>query len=235
MKTKKVIYVILLCISISFIAFVYNSFNGNPITKFAGKIVVKKYLKETYPSEEFRVDSGSYSFKFGEYSYPVFIIGSGANIEYPYVNVRGTFMPKVSFDGIHISKLDTTLNESLSIDASSEIYDFLLNEINIIKAVEVSTNVLKGDLPSDATWSKDLNIPISLHIIIDSSNENEDEFIDTCKKIQDALNSYNYSKVNVNGNVLGKDLGSKDKYGYVKFAISFNKTDDISRKKISKF
>jgi len=252
MSKKKIIYSIILVILISFILLIFNAFNGNPISKFVGKKVAAKYLEETYPNEEFRLESGEYNFKFSEYNYPVYKIGedpfayvessNGEDKEKELqsmnysISVTGFLRPRVRYDEIRSARRDEILCKTLSYQASLEIEELLKSEIPNLVNVWGSVEVIKGQLPSDTSWSKDiiLDEPIYIDITLDSSNETAEDCVNTCIKIQQILaeNNYNYSGVNINGNGFDKDLGDKDEYGYVKYALSFGMDDEILLKDV---
>ncbi len=256
MKKKKIIYSLILIILVGFILTCYNAFNGNPISSFIGKQVVTKYLKTTYPDEEFRVEPGTYSFKFTEYSYevikigedPYAVISNGSDdlekeklsqgLNY-YVTVKGTFNQKIRYDGVRYARLDEKLSMKLSEEASSEILLSLQQLLSNLKAVEANVEVIKFSMNENTSWSKDLNLdePISLHLVTDATNQTADEALADGIKIQQLLKElgYAYSTVTINGNAFDKDLGTKDEYGYVKYSYSFTPDTSLSVKDIDTF
>ena len=75
MKIKKWIYVILLILLIVPILFLYQAYNGNPVTKYFSKAALKSFLAETYPDHEYHIRNDFYNFKIGGYTYEVVQIG----------------------------------------------------------------------------------------------------------------------------------------------------------------
>lgn len=256
MNKKKILYSIILIILIGFILTCYNAFNGNPISNLLGKHLVENYLKETYPNEEFRVESGKYNFKFTEYSYDVIKIGEDPyavidpaadaivkekflqGLDY-YVAVEGTFKPRVRYDSIRYARLDENLSRKLSEEAASEIFSTLQRDLPNLKAVEATVEIIKFTMEDNTSWSKELNLdePISLHLVTDATNQTAEETLADGIKIQQLLKEYGYtySNVNINGNVFDKELGAKDEYGYVKYAFSFKADTKLSLKDIDTF
>lgn len=256
MKKRKIIYSIILVILIGFILTLYNALNGNPITNFIGKKVAQNYLEETYPGEEFRVETGSYDFKFGEYHYDVIRIGvdpyavidSNADVteqekQYEaldyYITVKGTFKPQIRHDSIRYARLDDKLSQKLSEEASLEIFSTLQRQLPNLKSVEANVEVIKFTMDENTVWSKDLNLdePVTFHMVTDATNQTADEALTDGIKIQKLLKDmgYNYGNVNINGNAFDKELGAKDEYGYVKYAFSFTADTKLSLKDIDTF
>ncbi len=240
LNKKKLFYITLLTIIALFILSAYNAFNGNPITKYMSKKTVERYLKETYPNETIRITEGSYNFKFSSYNFHVLVIGDSDNKEDSpkeyTIDTRGTINPKVRYDEIYYSRIDEELCDRLSKEAAAELSLILNKEIPNIKNLYVLVEVLKGQLPSNTAWSKDLVLakPISLDLVFDSSKENKEDFFKSCESIQKLLasNGYKYSNVNINGNGFDKDLGAKDEFGYVKYAFSFDMKDKLEIKSV---
>lgn len=254
MKKKKMIYIFLLIILVGFILTAYNALNGNPISNIIGKKLVVNYLKENYPDEEFRIESGFYDFKFSEYSYDVIRIGEDPyavidtslndiekqyqSLNY-YVTVKGLFKPRVRYDSIKYARLDEALSQKLSTEASVEVKALLEENLSNLKAVEVNVDVTKFTLDKNTSWSKTLQLdyPIFLHIVTDGTNQSAEDSLIDGEKIQKLLNNngYYYSNVTINANAFDKALGAKDEYGYVKYSYSFTPDTSLSVKDIDTF
>lgn len=67
LNKKKIVYLVILIGIIVFLLGLYNAFNGNPISKAISKVKVEKYIEETYPDKDFKIDEVVYNFKFGTY------------------------------------------------------------------------------------------------------------------------------------------------------------------------
>lgn len=256
MKAKKYFYLLTIAFLVIIILSCYNAFNGNPISNFIGKEVVKDYLKNTYPGEEFRVEKGQYNFKFSEYSYKIIKIGEDPyavidevtsvedkekalqNLDY-YITVKGTVKLKVHTDGVRYCRMDQELSAKLSEEASQELYTLLSEEIPSIKSVDVGIEILKFQLPKDTVWDKGLTktFPIDLFIVLDGTNKSADDCIEDGKKMQIFLrdNNINYTIVNVNANRFNGNLGEKDEFGYVKYGFSFSPEDNLTIKNVEEY
>ncbi|MBU3105611.1 DUF3139 domain-containing protein [Clostridium gasigenes] len=58
---------IILVLIISGTGFIANAFNGNPISKYLDKNEYKKYVEETYPNTDLKVNKAYYNFKDGKF------------------------------------------------------------------------------------------------------------------------------------------------------------------------
>lgn len=234
MKKKKWIYLALIVILLAPLLIFYNAFNGNPASKFFSKQVLKSYLDETYPNEQFNIRNGFYNFKIGGYTYEVVQIGSERDVEF---EVTGFLKPKVTFDGIYYANLDEPLMNKLGNEASGEIMDLLKKEVPEIVNVDVQLEILKGNLDSDAKWSKTVPLekPMYIHITTNAAGKTKKEIAAAMATIQQLLNTndYVYDSVTINGNILdANELPGKDHFGYVKFSGSFTRNETIREKDI---
>lgn len=240
---------------VTFVLFVYNEFNGNPISKYRAEKALQIYLAETYPDKVVRInDKGFYDFKFKEYLFKVTEVGAETteaeevgeeeekipNILDHQFAVSGFIIPKVKLDGIRMAQLDHSLMERLGTEASEEIFQLLDQTVRNIHVVEVTMEVLKGQIENEVSWDKALPLdrPISIFIVLNSSNQETEDVYEAAVLIQQTLNeaNYNYDWVNINANVIN-DTAQKDglENGYVKYGLGFDKGEQIKMKKIKEF
>ena len=225
-----------------FVLYIYNAFNGNPVSKFYSSKVLEQYLEENYSDRDFRIEEGFYNFKFSTYDFNVIEIGNASPNEneprhYGFT-VRGFLKPYVNLDAIYIENLDEPLMGKLSREAESEITNLLKQSVPTVKGIGVSIEVLKGKYDSNTIWNKDLELerPMSLHIVLDSTNSTKEDVFKEAEVIQKVLNenNYTYESVTINGNIIDKPNAEyrKDDTGYVKYSVSFEKDTDINIKDI---
>lgn len=228
-KLKKMFYLFLIVILVVPILFLYNAFNGNPLSKYASKLALKQHLEETYPEEEFTIDGGTYDFKFSEYVFHV----KRDHQDYTF-NVAGFFQPTVTTDGFYQSQLDESLMERLGEEAGKELRE-VLKDIQEIMYIDVYVEVITGTYDESVTWRKDLPLekPMDIFIILDGRNMKKEHLLQVMKQMQTVLNTegYQYGTVTINANI--RELTSaKDDFGYVKYASSFTKEQTITIKDI---
>lgn len=244
MKKRKIVFSVLALLLIGFVLFVYNEFNGNPISKYFATQKLESYLKETYPKKEFRVDPGSYNFKDKVFPYNVIEIGStnsdnSGPKEYRF-EMRGFIKPTVQMDGIYTENLDQDLMAKIGKEAGGEIKTLLSQELKTIISVDVYVEFLKGTFPVDSHWNKSMKFekPVWMHIYLDATNATKEQVFEDVLKLQATLNKhgYEYDSVNINANVIGDPkLSGKDDIGYVKFATSFKKNEVLKLKDVKEF
>lgn len=229
---KKIIYITLVVILIGFVLYAYNEFNGNLVSKYFSEHTLKKYLSEKYPEKELRVNEGTYNFKFKEYAYRVVEIGTvdaeKEPNEYEF-NIRGFIMPKVHWDGIRESMLDQEVMDRLGAEGGTELSKLLKPNVPAVKEVEVHVEVLKGQLDTNASWSKDLPFdrPIQIYILLDANQMNKEEVYQTAQTIQKTLNDEGYTyESNINANQFGR-TGKAAEHGALKYAVYFERDTKI--------
>ncbi|WP_078556228.1 hypothetical protein [Bacillus alkalicellulosilyticus] len=242
MSKKKMVYSIILLFLVGSILFIYNEFNGNPLSKWYAKRTVDNYLAEHYEDKTFRIDEGFYDFKFKEYAFDVIEIGSTSETsntpETYYFTVRGWFKPTVMIDGIYTENLDYEAMERLSQEAASDIQSILLeNNVSSVHSVDVQLEILKGEYSSEQPWSKQMELekPFSMHMFLDVTNREKEQFYEDVKSIQTILNKegYLYDSVTINGNII--EGNRKDESGYVKYYVSFTPETEIEMESIKEF
>lgn len=230
MSKKKLFFVVLLIVLVGFVLYLFNAFNGNPISKYISKVVLEDYLEEEYPDQEFRINEGSYNFKFSEYQYTVNEIGStdtDGNVKEYEFNVRGFFNPTVSWDGVYYENLDQQLADRLSQQAEEEILPLLSSEIDTIHLVDIHIEVLKGKFADDIKWSKELALekPIEVFVQLNSSDQSKEDFLSVAEKVKRILDEqgYEYEYVLFNGSGFDMEGFEEDNGGYLKYSLLVEK------------
>lgn len=241
MKKRKIIYRFIIGLLVLFVFFIYNETNGNPVSKFYSTKVLETYLEEAYPDRNFRIEEGFYNFKFSTYDFDVIEIGhtSGNNGPNKYeFSVRGFIEPYVYIDSIYIENLDQPLMEKLSEEAQKEITELLKQQVPMVKGIGVSIEVQKGHYDASTNWNKNMKLekPMSMHIVLDSTQSTKEDVLNETKLIQAVLNEHNYmyEDVTINGNTMDDPNVEyvKDDTGYVKYYVTFNKDTILKLKDI---
>lgn len=237
MSKRKWIYSIIMIFIVGFILFVYNAFNGNPMTKYLSKKTLEHYLTVTYPNKTFRLTDSSYNFKDQEYYFKAVEIGTtsskGDLTTYDFW-VGGFIHPKVNEDGLYEANLDQPLMNRLGKEAGTEVEQVLSSHLNNLRGVDAAVEVTKGKFPEDVKWSKQLplNQPFGINVYLDSAGQSKQQFLQEATHIQSLLNEngYTYSDVNINGNIYFSSTIKKAQR--VKFALSFKQNEAIKEQSI---
>lgn len=66
-KKKKIIFSVILVVLVFGILFIYNAFNGNPVSKAIERKKFQTYIEKTYPGTDFKIDKMYFDFKFANY------------------------------------------------------------------------------------------------------------------------------------------------------------------------
>lgn len=239
LKKRKILFSFMAFILIGLVLFIYDQFNGNPVSKYLATKKLERYLKDTYPDKELRIERGAYNFKDQEYSFQVLEKGS---VRY-FFGVKG-YWPEVYRDGIYEANLDTELMEKIGKEAEEEIQALLAKDVKTLHSVYVYVEFLKGTFPPDTHWNKSMKLekPIKMHIYLNATHATKEQIFEDTKKIQTILNQngYNYERVNINANVIGdpklsgKDIQGQD-IGYLKYGIHFTKDEELKIKNMREF
>lgn len=241
MKILKPILIIALILLVGFVLFLYNGFNGNPVTKFFSKIAVENYVEETYPNQDFHIEDGFYNFKVSGYEFIVREIGatdSSGNVkEYNFIT-EGFIFPKVSSDGIYEANLDRKMATRFNNEINEELSPILEKEVPSVRDIEFYIEVLKGTFPDDVAWSKDLELEKPMHVFVqlDASKQSEEDFLAEVEAFRDVLDTegYTYESIMFNGNIFEME-DTKDSYtGYLKYSIRVYKGEEIKKKDLEK-
>lgn len=237
-RKKKWLYGLLLALLIGLVLFLYNAFNGNPLSHYLSERALQQYITQHYPNHQLRIDKGYYNFKFSQYEFEVIEIGGRPGNEgpatYPF-SVRGFLLPEVVSDGIRYSNLDTALMERLKGEAEEELFSILTPRIPTLADISVHLEVVKGQLAADVRWDRHLKLddPIFIHIVLNANRLSREDVLAAAIDIQEALQSerYVYSTVNINANMMDGDK-MKAPLGYVKYAAGFGPDDELSLRRI---
>lgn len=235
---KKPLLIAALVLLIGFVLFLYNGFNGNPLSKFLAENELESYLEETYPNQEFTIDDGFYNFKYGGYEFKVTDVGSAAaeGIAKTYdFTVSGFIFPKVHYDEIYIENLDERLARVLNNQFVEEISPMILEKVDSLHYIGTHIEVLKGRYPEGTEWSKDLTFeqPMDIFIQLDSTEQTAKDFLSDSIEIKSILDEqgYNYEKLNFNGIAFDSEVKDEHSY-YLKFSVSALKDGEIKEKNI---
>ncbi|KKB73562.1 MULTISPECIES: hypothetical protein [Bacillus] len=226
---KKIVYSVLLFITVAFVLAAYNSFNGNPVSGMLSKKALERYLAERYPDKELEIEEGVYNFKFAEYVFDVTEVGDQTRT-YQFT-LTGFFKPEVNIDGIHDANLDEQLMKRLGGEASKELKAVLERKVRHLVDADVYLEVLKDKLADNAKWSKDIKLdgPMQIELVLDAADSNQEDIYRAAKTVQHVLKDqgYDYEYVNINANDFAGEDTKDMESGYVKYAVSFEKGADI--------
>lgn len=226
MTKNKWLYSVLLVLVAGAVLFLYNAFNGNPLSKLAAKSTLKDHLESTYPEDRFVIQKEFFNFKDGGYNFFVTQIGDEQQTEYGFF-VTGFFGSMIQSDGIYYANQDEVLIDRLQKEAGEELLKFLQEKVPYVREVRPLLEVLKGKYSADTKWSKAFKPekPMYIHIMIDSRELSKEQMLQQATIIQTSLNEaqYAYDHVTINGNIVDDSFGKvEDEESWVvKYAVGF--------------
>ncbi|MEY9095141.1 hypothetical protein [Paenibacillus sp. RC84] len=239
-KKRKGMYIALLVLLGLLVGSLYNSLNGNPLSKWLAGRELQQFLAEHYPEKRLRIEKGFYNFKFKNYEYRVKEIGAEADKgELPeYEFSVGGWIPQVKVDGIRSANLDMVLMERLSGEAEAELQAAFARRVPAVREVTVQLEVVKGQLAENAAWTPSLKLdePLYIHVVTDAAGASKQQIAEAAGEIAAVLDAggYDYGHVTINANVMDDKAGKdgKDGYGYVKYVARFDKGGKVSAKDV---
>lgn len=180
MKKYKTILAFLVVLLVLFTGFIYNSFNGNPISKYIATKEMQNYLTMNYPEEDFKIKRVYYDFKFGNYMGNVYSPRNG--------DIQFTVSPRRNYDEyIYKYAQDHELSQRFSEQIGKMVFSIAKEKVVGTSEVSVEIYIKKGKYPSDTIYSKDIDESFSLYIYFKGDRVLEEEFVEKCITIRDAI------------------------------------------------
>lgn len=230
-KKKKILYIILLIILVVIILFLYQIFNGNPVSKNSLKAGLEDFLEEEFPDSEYRINNdGFYDYVFGIYIFDVTEFRGNDEIEYEF-EVSGVVNPT----DIHYFPVNTDyeLGAKFGKEIKEQLYEGIGAEIpGIVTQIEFYLDVLEGKYPPDTKWSQDIELiePFDITFWVDVTNLSKEQTLEVVQVIQKTLNNgkYPYKDAKIEGYVFPKGMQDSPIY-----TVNFDKDTDISLRVIN--
>ncbi|EGL16272.1 MULTISPECIES: hypothetical protein [unclassified Paenibacillus] len=230
-KKKKGMYIallVLLGLLGLLVGSLYNSLNGNPLSKWLAQRELQQFMVEHYPEKRLRIEKEFYNFKFKHYEFRVKEIRAEADKGEPpeYEFSVGGWIPRVKVDGIRSANLDMVLMERLSGEAEAELQAAFARRVPAVREVTVQLEVVKGQLAENTAWTPSLKLdePLYIHVVTDAAGASKQQIAEAAGEIAAVLDAggYDYGRVTINANLMD-DKGEKHKNSYVKYVARFDK------------
>jgi|SRR5699024_7188 len=221
---------LLFLIPFAFIVFlIYSFLEGNPIAKYNAGLAVEKYLKESYPEEEFTIEDPTYNFKGGDYNVMVVLEQDGYKPRH-LMKVGGFFGTSVFQDGVYEDRLDDGLIRKFKGEAEKELRAVLEASVDVVSITAI-IEVMREQYPEGTLWTKDLALekPLELYIALDGNGKDKDDSLEEAKRIQQALNENGYKY----GQVTADFLVKNQEEDYISnYKIVFKQNEEIDPEKV---
>ena len=221
----KALALILVILLVGFIASVYNSFSGNPLSAFIADRTVKSYIGKTYPDKDVAIEKAQYNFKMHAYISKVKFKDS--NEEFTVSTRKG----KINYDNyFDLYKMDQILSGRFSEEFSKEISELLKSSFKDISLASGEVVVEKGRYPGNASYSKNMDEKASVYAAIVRDKMTEEEFIDEAIAARDKLinSGYKLKSMHISHNLRADYLDErKGDIGELVYTLSL-KEDNIN-------
>ncbi|MED1740265.1 hypothetical protein P4U97_12270 [Bacillus swezeyi] len=216
---KKAIYASLLFLILVIGFYIYNAFNGNPISRSLAEKKLEAYLQETHHGENLNIKESFYNFKYAEY---VIHVTDQREDEYIF-SVKGGFRPAVTNDGINEAREEKT-RARISKEASEEMKSQLEKSLKNVMDVEVSLSGSRS-FKESAEWKKLKQTEmIDVTVTLNTGRDSQKQVYKQAKAVKKALKDYHYENIEING----MGLDGEDRPGYVKYSVCIEKGSEIA-------
>lgn len=180
---RKVIFAVLALAIIGFIGKAYADLNGNPIKLWLVRGKIEHYLSSTYPNTQFTYQSSHYSFKTNAYG------GRVTAHTVPPVSFYVTQSRNNSFrDDFLANKLGAQ-----STDIIADVVKTVVPNANVSASVGWDNAAL--DVNEHTTYTKGLDVYVSLDVRWEGEELGKEEFLATSKTIREVLAREGYSHI----------------------------------------
>lgn len=196
----KKIFGVILIILVFLVGFIYNEFNGNPLSKCFAKREISKYISANYSDKDFEVISIGYNFKFHNYA---------ANIESKKENIKfvidtkgdGKFYDEYYYSYSVEQKIARKFGEQLS----KILYEELKGKVPDLKAVATSFEIERGKYLFTDEYSKNIKEQPAINIGFVGDQITKEEFVNKVYLVKEAVikGGYKPKSFNFNYNAQG--------------------------------
>lgn len=179
----KIILASMVIFLVSLVVFIYNSFNGNPLSKYIATKQMENYLTMNYPEEDFKIERVYYDFKFGAYVGKVYSPRNG-DIQFTVSPRRNGYVYDEYIDKY---ARDQELSRLFSEQINQMVFPIAKEKIVETSEVTAEIYIKKGKYPSDASYSKNMEENLSLNIYFEGDKVSEEEFVEKCMNVRDTI------------------------------------------------
>lgn len=221
---KKWLSILLALVITGSVLFGYSEFNGNFISKQIAKSTLKAYLTEHYPNTSFRVEKGSFNFKFNTYDFDVTF-----NEEPNYWNYTFEVGPKyvpntIETKMMHYDSRDEAKSNNWSDQGSQYVK-------KLLAALPIGDTFYSIDIPNQfpqTEWTPDVNVIVAPSISIEFplyKGETKEEFLKIVQEIQAVLDAdeikYDTVFIYMDESIDNRD-GKKEGYAPIYYQRKYN-------------
>ena len=168
---KKIVLLSILVLMLLGIGVVANAVNGNPISKALAKYEYKRYVKETYPNNDFKVSKASYNFKDGNYGAEV--ISESKKLKFWLSKRYDDVINDEYRDQPTLSDSNTSFRfrEAIKNEIMKEIED--VNSINLREVIYVDMIFPQGKYDENSNFTRDIDEEFKIQVSLSRAKNND--------------------------------------------------------------
>lgn len=182
-RSCKIILASLAIFLVFIIGFIYNSFNGNPVSKYIATKQIENYLTMNYREEDFKIERVYYNFKLGNYVGKVYSPRNG-DIQFTVSPRRNGYIYDEYIDKY---AKDQELSRLFSEQIGQMVFPIAKDKVVETSEVTAEIYIKKGKYPSDAIYSKDMEENFSLNIYFKGDKVSVEEFVEKSMNVRDTI------------------------------------------------
>ena len=167
---KKIILLSILVLILSGIGVVANAFSGNPISKTLAKYEYKRYVKETYPNDDFKVSKVSYNFKDRKYNAEV--ISESKKLKFGLSKRYDDVIDDEYRDQPTLEDSDTgyRFRETIKNEVMKEVLE--VNKIDAGQVIYVDMTFPQGKYDENESFTRDIDEKFKIQVSLSRAKGN---------------------------------------------------------------
>lgn len=178
---KKVLIFILIVL-VSLVGFIYNAFNGNPVSKYLNKKDIQKYISTNYSDKDLEVIKVDYNINIRNYITTVQLRKEGT--EYLIEKLDdGSYL-----DGYYNAEvINPRFSGRMGEELSKIIYKDLKDKISELSSVAVKFEIKGGKYPINMDYTREMDEKPEILINFQGSSITEEAFLDKVLLVKEEI------------------------------------------------
>ncbi|WP_291572955.1 hypothetical protein [Clostridium sp. UBA4548] len=200
----KKVFIFILVGLIGLVGFIYNEFNGNPISKYFVKKEIQSYLSTNYGDKNLDIVKIQYNSRIKNYNTTVKLKKEG--IEYSIEKLEdGSY-----YDGYYNAEIiNPRFSRRMGEELRGFIYKDLKDKVSDISNIAVKFEIKGGKYPMNMEYTKEIEEKPEIIIELQGSGITQKEFLDRTFLIKEHIISEGYKPrgVHFRFNKVGENAG----------------------------
>ncbi len=183
----KKVFIFILVGLVGLVGFIYNEFNGNPVSKYFVKREIQSYLSTNYSDKNLEIVKIEYNSRIKNYSTTVGLKKEGT--EYSIEKLEdGSYD-----DGYYNNEvINPRFSRRMGEELSEIIYKNLKNKVSELSNINVRFEIKGGKYPINMEYTKEIEEKPEIIIDLQGSGITQKEFLDKAFLIKEHIISEGY-------------------------------------------